>query len=371
MKIKLSSLCLALVMCLSLAAVPVRAADPSVKASPQTFIVDGKPVKAEIYNIDGSNYFKLRDVAMLLKDTPARFAVSYDAQTRMIDLADGGAYVPDGSELKTGADKSATCVPSTQSVTIDGEESGLRGYNIGGNNFFKLRELGYSLGFYVGYDQEKNAALIDSGCYIDRVYYDEGLPVSLYYEIPRFYGEGEGLRKIESDLARLREAFAADEAVNAREYAAEHLENRGAAAWEEPYQAEWSASVFTRNDDIVSVGISYAWYMGGVFDYGMTCYNFNTAFGVPVYLTDVVDGSVAEIKEMIVKALLEQYPGVEEAGVMGAPMDAIREKDIKDFSFYVADGAVHVFFSKYEIAYGAAGVFDVVLPVAAQPTTKG
>ena len=70
---KLLSLILALALCLALGA-PALAAD-SVVVSPQNLSVDGKAAECEKYNINGSNYFKLRDMAMLLMGTPAAFGI--------------------------------------------------------------------------------------------------------------------------------------------------------------------------------------------------------------------------------------------------------------------------------------------------------
>jgi hypothetical protein len=374
MKRRISALVLALMLCMSLVPASVRAAGPAVVPSAQNFVVDGKTVKAEIYNIDGSNYFKLRDIAMLLKDTKARFSVDYDAKTRLINLIPDAEYVPDGSELKTGTDKSSTCVPSTQGVTVQGEESGLRGYNIGGNNFFKLRDLGTALGFYVGYEQDNNTAYINSAYFIERTDYSDGLPVSCFFEKPRFNGNSDILIGIEEKFDMLEEAFAADHAESIKGYAREALEGSSyPPTAEAPYLAEWHATVYTCTDDLISIGLGYDWYAGGVYDYGMSCYNFSGQTGATVYLTDVVDGTEDEIKETIITAMLEQYADVniEEAGIMMTPMEAIREKNIEDFCFYVLDGYVHVFFSKYEITFGAAGAFDVVLPEPAQTVTKG
>ncbi len=137
---------------------------PAVVLSPQKLTVDGRPVACEKYNIDGSNYFKLRDLAYLLRDTPAAFAVVWDAATGSVIIAPGLPYAPDGSELAPGADKSATAVPSPQSVWfLDAPVDDLSVYNIGGNNFFKLRDLGKLLGFAVDYDADSDTAIVRSG----------------------------------------------------------------------------------------------------------------------------------------------------------------------------------------------------------------
>lgn len=63
---------------------------------------------------------------------------------------------------------------------------------------------------------------------------------------------------------------------------------------------------------------------------------------------------------MIISALTEQYPGIE--NLPGA-LDKVREHTVDEFNFYVEDGHVWIGFDEYEIADGAARVFDVELPV--------
>ena len=146
------------------AAPAVEEQTPAVVLSPQKLTVDGRPVDCEKYNIDGSNYFKLRDLAYLLRDTPAAFAVSWDAKANAVIIAPGLPYVPDGSEPAIGEDKSASAVPSPQSVWfLDAPVENLSIFNIGGNNFFKLRDLGKLLGFTVDYDETSDTAIILSG----------------------------------------------------------------------------------------------------------------------------------------------------------------------------------------------------------------
>ena len=61
----------------------------SVIASPSThhITVDGVPVSVAAYNIDGNNYFLLRDLALLFD-----FGVDYSAGTIYIDTSESYSY---------------------------------------------------------------------------------------------------------------------------------------------------------------------------------------------------------------------------------------------------------------------------------------
>ena len=133
----------------------------NVVASPQNLSVDGIDADCDKYNIDGSNYFKLRDLAQLLSKTDSRFSISFDEQSNAVAVVSGKEYIPVGGELARGQDQSKTAVVSKQSVLIDGKAvDGLSIYNIGGNNYFKLRDLGDALGFTVDYDADSNTAIV-------------------------------------------------------------------------------------------------------------------------------------------------------------------------------------------------------------------
>ena len=157
-------LTLVLAACLLLAALPLGASAYDAVLSPQKLLVNGKPIECEKYNIDGSNYFKLRDIACLLNGTVAQFAVSYDAEANAVVIAPGLPYEPLGGELIIGADNSASTVPSPQAVWVADASVGdyMTIYNIGGSNFFRLRDLGMLLGFVVDYDAGTDTALVTS-----------------------------------------------------------------------------------------------------------------------------------------------------------------------------------------------------------------
>ena len=158
----LLALLLSLVLIIGLLPAPTLAAD--VALSPQKLTVDGRSVDCEKYNIGGRNYFKLRDLAYLLNGTGSQFGVGYDEATSTVSIATGAPYTPNGTELAAGKDNSATARSSSQTILINGvKRSDLTVYNIGGSNFFQLRELGTALGFEVDYDAATDTAIVLSG----------------------------------------------------------------------------------------------------------------------------------------------------------------------------------------------------------------
>jgi len=161
---KAMALTLALAMCLTALALPANAAD-TVTAQPTASIVyiNGTAVAFEAYTIAGSNYFKLRDLAYALGGTPKQFAVGYDESTKAVTLTSGGAYTAVGSEMAKGDGKPKSAMPTASRIYLDGRELSLTVYNIGGSNFFKLRDLMEVLNVYVGYDEPTKAITLDTG----------------------------------------------------------------------------------------------------------------------------------------------------------------------------------------------------------------
>ena len=155
-----------LLVLLLLAGLSTAAHAEDVRLSSQALTVDGRSVACEYYNIDGYNYFKLRDIAFVLNGTSSQFSVDYDEAARAVKIVTGEAYVSVGGELAKGEDLSSTARPSTQTILVNGQKrSDLKAYFIGGdigNNYFKLADLGAALGFGVGYDEKTKTIRIES-----------------------------------------------------------------------------------------------------------------------------------------------------------------------------------------------------------------
>lgn len=136
----------------------------SVTLSQQNLVVDGKSTACKLYNIGGSNFIKLRDMAYILNGTGSQFSVNWDSETNTVSISTGKAYETTGAEPDTsGPDNHPAAVVSSQMVQIDGNiVPGLSVYNIGGSSYFKLRELGDALRFGVDFDAAASAVIIDS-----------------------------------------------------------------------------------------------------------------------------------------------------------------------------------------------------------------
>jgi hypothetical protein len=142
-------------------ATPAPAANVA-KPTASTVFVNGKNIVFDAYNIGGNNYFKLRDLAHALNGTEKQFDVGYDTTTKVITLTSGVAYTEVGGEMESKGASDKTPTATTSKITLDGANVSFDAYNIGGNNYFKLRDIGAAFDFGVDWDGAKNAIVIDT-----------------------------------------------------------------------------------------------------------------------------------------------------------------------------------------------------------------
>lgn len=128
------------------------AAGVAASASTHNLYVDNKQVSPTAYLIDGSNYFKLRDIGKLVD-----FGVSYDSAKKAVSINTSESYIPESGEsgsITNSAHSGATANVTNQTIFVDGKQVSPTAYIIDGNNFFKLRDLGDLVGFGVTYTAE-------------------------------------------------------------------------------------------------------------------------------------------------------------------------------------------------------------------------
>ena len=118
--------------------------------------VNGSAANPTVYKIGGSNYFKIRDVAALLNGTEKQFAVGYDGAKQSVTATTGQGYEKQSGDLAgaaTGGNKTAAA--SNDAIYVDGQKITAEVYKIDGSNYFKLRDLGKALDFYVGWSADR------------------------------------------------------------------------------------------------------------------------------------------------------------------------------------------------------------------------
>lgn len=129
-----------------------RAATLKIVPSTHHVQVNGEAVNPQAYNIDGYNYFKLRDLAYLLNGTTISFNVTWDSAKNAVNLISGQAYTVVGGEMTVASTTSLRVQESTSKVLLDGSGVSIKGYNINGNNYYKIADVSSAIGFTAAYE---------------------------------------------------------------------------------------------------------------------------------------------------------------------------------------------------------------------------
>ena len=98
----------------------------------------------------------------LFNGTPKQFSVGFNYDTRIITLASGEPYTVICGEMVPRDGTSKDAIPTPSTIYLDGAVFDLVVYNIGGNNFFKLRDLMEAIDVFVGYDFTTNIISLDT-----------------------------------------------------------------------------------------------------------------------------------------------------------------------------------------------------------------
>lgn len=130
----------------------VRATALTVAVSTHKVQVNGQPVQPQAYLIDGYNYYKLRDIAYMLRGTSSAFDVTWDADNNAVNIVSGTAYTAVGGEMTVASVAPTRVQQSTAKLLLDGSGISIKGYMINGNNYYKIADVASAIGFGVAFE---------------------------------------------------------------------------------------------------------------------------------------------------------------------------------------------------------------------------
>ena len=141
--------------------VPFAGAASAVAAVPtrdkgQAVYVNDARVYPTGYNIADNNYFKLRDIGTLVG-----FGVEWNGETQTVEISTTRT-TPSTEGISDTAASGAVAKISDQRITVDGVQVNMTAYQIDGNNYVKLRDIGKQVDFGVGYDNATASVRIDT-----------------------------------------------------------------------------------------------------------------------------------------------------------------------------------------------------------------
>ena len=152
----------------------VLASELSARPTTQTILLNGELIEVGGYNIHGTNFFSLRDMAYLLQDTYAAFDIQV-VSSGGIDLYPGRVYTPVGTELSFFPDQDAVATPLSRVLRVDGHQIFATPHfitvgteaiqipeivEINGSVFFALRQLALFTGLEVGFNSDTQTILL-------------------------------------------------------------------------------------------------------------------------------------------------------------------------------------------------------------------
>jgi Uncharacterized protein conserved in bacteria len=123
-----------------------------------TVLIDGVKTDFEAYNIEGYNYFKLRDIAYAVSGTDKQFDTIWNEDSQSINMVTKKPYSVVGGELVASSSaKTKTAITSQVLLQVNGVRANCDVYNIDGYNYFKLRDVAKAINFGVVWSEELNS----------------------------------------------------------------------------------------------------------------------------------------------------------------------------------------------------------------------
>lgn len=140
---------------LSLLSEHIQAKDITATPSKTKISVNGNTFDIETYSVNGSQYFKLRDIAYLLKGTKCKFNITNDKVSKTIKILCNKSYKSVGGEMTFGKVMSKKVSENRTTVYKDEFPLNIKSYLINGNIYFTIMDIARMFDFNVTNDNKK------------------------------------------------------------------------------------------------------------------------------------------------------------------------------------------------------------------------
>lgn len=204
-----------------------------------------------------------------------------------------------------------------------------------GNNGYGVAGVKHINSFLTGYILEKHDYSIN-----------KGYTVEAYTELPKFIEDNEYAKEINKLLAKIDKDYE-ENTVPEMLDAIEEMSDMYTDGETYQYMPTFTGSVYWDYYGQVSISLEWFWYMGGVFNRGFRCINYDPVQKKEIAIDEATGKDMKEIKKLIKTAFKEQYPDIEVIYIE----DKIDE--IESFKYFMCDEGVYVLFDSYELNLGS------------------
>ncbi len=281
-----------------------------------------------------------------------------------------------------------SAVLSSQPIYVDGVSAPMTAYNIDGNNYVKLRDIGDAVDFSVEYDASTNSIKIDSTKpYTEEVVETVSIPAyqikQTYREftanngnvvavadwwMPEFSGSSTQVQKMNnfftsrlnsSDIMKSFETDLAGYNSDPNAFPGNFI-NEGISS---TYEIKWSGT-YSHAPYVSFTASDFVYYVGAIHPlsatYGVT---FDVRTGDELKITDVLKISSSSMTETLYQEYLNYYSAksADIAQLARENPDSVKEQLGEDAVFWLAEDGVHISFHQYTFYY-AVGQTELVIP---------
>lgn len=161
---------------------PVHAASIAVSQTESSVLINDDFARIKGYNINGNNYFKLRDLASALNGTSCQFNVAWNKEKNQIEIITKQAYSAPNTDNQGTIiwQRQIQAEESMSQLLLDGKPINIKAYSIDGNNYYQLRELSNYIGYQISWLEEEQSICIYTESNLNTVLSEGGDGVSRF-----------------------------------------------------------------------------------------------------------------------------------------------------------------------------------------------